>query len=140
MLLQEMPHPEQHQPTDHDQRKDELLGERDGVRWVNDSISTTPHASLAALDCFAGQRIALLVGGPDGLDDIRTIVAQAGDHLLPGGWLLLEHGHDQGAAVRALLTAAGVRSEQVLINAGELSMPTAASKASKITTWSLQSP
>ncbi len=43
----------------------QLLGERDGVRWVNDSISTTPHASLAALDCFAGQRIALLVGGHD---------------------------------------------------------------------------
>ncbi len=47
----------------------QLLGERDGLRWVNDSISTTPHASLAALDCFAGQRIALLVGGHDrGLD------------------------------------------------------------------------
>jgi UDP-N-acetylmuramoylalanine--D-glutamate ligase len=47
----------------------QMLGERDGLRWVNDSISTTPHASLAALDCFAGQRIALLVGGHDrGLD------------------------------------------------------------------------
>lgn len=46
-----------------------LLGVRDGITWVNDSISTTPHASLAALDVFAGQRIALLVGGHDrGLD------------------------------------------------------------------------
>jgi len=45
------------------------IGTRDGVTYVNDSISTTPHASLAALDCFAGQRIALLVGGHDrGLD------------------------------------------------------------------------
>ncbi|MBD9367483.1 UDP-N-acetylmuramoyl-L-alanine--D-glutamate ligase [Xanthomonas sp. XNM01] len=45
------------------------IGTRDGVTWVNDSISTTPHASLAALDCFAGRRIALLVGGHDrGLD------------------------------------------------------------------------
>nr|WP_272494069.1 UDP-N-acetylmuramoyl-L-alanine--D-glutamate ligase [Stenotrophomonas mori] len=45
------------------------LGERDGLCWVNDSISTTPHATLAALECFAGQRIALLVGGHDrGLD------------------------------------------------------------------------
>lgn len=41
------------------------IGERDGVVYVNDSISTTPHASLAALECFAGQRIALLVGGHD---------------------------------------------------------------------------
>ena len=45
------------------------LGSAAGIAYVNDSISTTPHASLAALDCFAGQRIALLVGGHDrGLD------------------------------------------------------------------------
>jgi UDP-N-acetylmuramoylalanine--D-glutamate ligase len=47
----------------------QTIGERDGLRYVNDSISTTPHASLAALECFGGQRIALLVGGHDrGLD------------------------------------------------------------------------
>ncbi|MGV8959591.1 MAG: UDP-N-acetylmuramoyl-L-alanine--D-glutamate ligase [Stenotrophomonas sp.] len=45
------------------------LGERGGIVWINDSISTTPHATLAALECFRGQRIALLVGGHDrGLD------------------------------------------------------------------------
>lgn len=45
------------------------IGARDGRVYVNDSISTTPHASLAALECFSGQRIALLVGGHDrGLD------------------------------------------------------------------------
>jgi UDP-N-acetylmuramoylalanine--D-glutamate ligase len=43
----------------------QLLGERDGLRYVNDSISTTPHASLAALDCHAGETIAILVGGYD---------------------------------------------------------------------------
>jgi len=41
------------------------MGARDGIIWVNDSISTTPHATLAALDCFTGRRIALLVGGHD---------------------------------------------------------------------------
>ena len=47
----------------------QALGIRDGIEWVNDSISTTPHASLAALEAFAGRRIALLVGGHDrGLD------------------------------------------------------------------------
>ncbi|MFC6838922.1 UDP-N-acetylmuramoyl-L-alanine--D-glutamate ligase [Xanthomonas theicola] len=47
----------------------QTLGERAGVAYVNDSISTTPHATLAALDCFGGRRIALLVGGHDrGLD------------------------------------------------------------------------
>ena len=47
----------------------QTMGVRDGVRYVNDSISTTPHATLAALACFPQQRVALLVGGHDrGLD------------------------------------------------------------------------
>lgn len=40
-----------------------LLGERQGVCFVDDSISTTPEASLAALACFPGRRTALLLGG-----------------------------------------------------------------------------
>ncbi len=45
------------------------LGERDGIGYVNDSISTTPHASLAALDCHRGSPVAILLGGHDrGLD------------------------------------------------------------------------
>lgn len=58
----------------------QLLGEHDGLRWVNDSISTTPHASLAALDCFAGQRIALLVGGHDRGLDWHDFAAHMRDH------------------------------------------------------------
>lgn len=50
---------------------------------------------------------AALVSGPDGLADLRQITGRAGSHLLPGGWLLLEHGWDQAAAVRALLLQAG---------------------------------
>jgi len=47
----------------------QTLGTRDGIAWVNDSISTTPHASLAALDVFRDRRVAILVGGHDrGLD------------------------------------------------------------------------
>src|SRR5690606_33618487 len=48
-----------------------------------------------------------LASGPEGLHAIRNIVAGAPAHLVPRGWLLLEHGHDQGPAVRALLDAAG---------------------------------
>lgn len=44
-----------------------------------------------------------LTSGPDGLDDIRWIAAHAPAHLLPGGWLLFEHGWDQADAVAALL-------------------------------------
>jgi release factor glutamine methyltransferase len=48
-----------------------------------------------------------LVGGPDGLDAIRAIAAAAPEHLAPGGWLLLEHGAGQRAAVRSVLAASG---------------------------------
>ncbi|WP_137917863.1 peptide chain release factor N(5)-glutamine methyltransferase [Hydrogenophaga sp. 2FB] len=48
-----------------------------------------------------------LTAGADGLDDLRAIVANAPEALQPGGWLLLEHGHDQAVAVCALLQAAG---------------------------------
>ncbi len=48
-----------------------------------------------------------LVSGRDGLDDMRRIVAQAGAHLNPGGWLMLEHGCDQAASVRGLLRQSG---------------------------------
>lgn len=50
---------------------------------------------------------AALASGRDGLDDIRRIAAGAPAHLVPGGWLLLEHGFEQGEAVRALLRQAG---------------------------------
>jgi release factor glutamine methyltransferase len=45
--------------------------------------------------------------GADGLNAIRQIIAGASAHLAPQGWLLLEHGWQQGAAVRDLLCAAG---------------------------------
>ena len=48
-----------------------------------------------------------LSSGADGLDAIRRIVGDAPSHLATGGWLLLEHGWNQGAAVRALLAEAG---------------------------------
>ncbi|MBS0230150.1 MAG: hypothetical protein JSS52_03190 [Proteobacteria bacterium] len=41
------------------------LGERDGILYVNDSISTTPMATLAALDLYADHPVAVLVGGHD---------------------------------------------------------------------------
>lgn len=50
---------------------------------------------------------AALASGADGLDAIRVIVRDAGRHLHPGGWLLLEHGWNQGPAVRVLLEDAG---------------------------------
>jgi release factor glutamine methyltransferase len=48
-----------------------------------------------------------LSSGADGLDAIRAIVDAAPRHLLPGSWLMLEHGRDQAARVRDLLAARG---------------------------------
>ena len=48
-----------------------------------------------------------LVAGSAGLDGIEVIVEQSPRHLAAGGWLLFEHGHEQGACSRVLLTAAG---------------------------------
>lgn len=48
-----------------------------------------------------------LASGPDGLEDIRRIVADAPAYLHPGGWLLLEHGYDQAEKVRDLLQQTG---------------------------------
>ncbi|MEP6939217.1 MAG: peptide chain release factor N(5)-glutamine methyltransferase [Rudaea sp.] len=50
-----------------------------------------------------------LASGADGLDAIRAIVREARLHLKAQGWLLFEHGHDQGHAARDLLVAAGYR-------------------------------
>jgi release factor glutamine methyltransferase len=50
--------------------------------------------------------LALSPGG-DGLDALRAIITGAPTHLVPGGWLLLEHGWDQAPAVAALLADAG---------------------------------
>jgi release factor glutamine methyltransferase len=50
--------------------------------------------------------LSALASGVDGLDDIRRIAGDARQHLVPGGWLLFEHGWNQGDAVRMLLSNA----------------------------------
>ena len=61
-----------------------------------------PH--LAEL---AAEPLAALVSGPEGLDALRSIIGQSPRVLRAGGWLMLEHGFDQGGAVRTLLAEAG---------------------------------
>jgi release factor glutamine methyltransferase len=48
--------------------------------------------------------------GADGLEAFRAVVREAPGHLLPRGWLLLEHGAGQHEDVRALLEAAGLET------------------------------
>ena len=79
-------------------------GERFDVIASNPPYIAEGDHHLAAL---SHEPLTALTAGPDGLDDIRQIVAQAPGALRPGGWLLLEHGHDQAAAVRELLGTQG---------------------------------
>jgi len=64
-----------------------------------------PHLALGDLPHEPREALA---AGPDGLDDLRRIASGASRRLRPGGWLLLEHGFDQGSAVRSLLKDAGL--------------------------------
>jgi len=48
--------------------------------------------------------LTALVSGDDGLDDIRHLITVSKKYLLSPGWLLLEHGHDQGSRVITLLS------------------------------------
>ncbi len=72
-------------------------------------VSNPPYIADADphLDALRYEPAPALSSGADGLDAIRIIASAAPAHLRSGGWLLLEHGRDQGDAVRALLQAAG---------------------------------
>lgn len=81
-----------------------LAGERFDLIASNPPYIAEGDPHLAALGHEPG---SALTAGPDGLDDIRALVSTAPAALNPSGWLLLEHGHDQADAVRALLQATG---------------------------------
>ena len=83
-----------------------------GVEGMFDAIVSNPPYIASAdphLAALTHEPLQALASGSDGLDDIRTIVAQAPNHLRAGGWLLLEHGYDQAEAVQALPQAQGFR-------------------------------
>ena len=63
-----------------------------------------PHLALGDVRF---EPVGALAAGPDGLDAIRRIVAETTHCLRPGGWLLVEHGYDQAAAVAKLLDEKG---------------------------------
>ena len=79
------------------------LGEHDGRHWINDSISTTPEATLAALESLRGRAVTVLVGGHDRGLDWSHFVAEVGMH-----------------APHAIICsgANGVRIHQALVAAG----------------------
>ncbi|NMM37153.1 MAG: peptide chain release factor N(5)-glutamine methyltransferase [Glaciimonas sp.] len=79
-------------------------------------VANPPY--IVAGDAHLGQGdlrfepISALTDHADGLSALRTIVDGAASHLMVGGWLLMEHGFDQAAAVRALLIEQGFQQVQ----------------------------
>ena len=87
------------------------LGERDGWHWVNDSISTTPLATLAALESLHGRTVTVLVGGHDrGLDWTPFVEAMRN---APANAIVCMGGN--GARIETALRTAGVACPVLLV-------------------------
>nr|WP_255747004.1 UDP-N-acetylmuramoyl-L-alanine--D-glutamate ligase [Lysobacter sp. CFH 32150] len=98
------PHAASFQPLPH---RLQTLGTRDGITYVNDSISTTPHASLAALEVFRDRRVAILVGGHDrGID--WTAFAEAMQRQAPAAIVTMGQ---NGPRIHALLAPIAMQSD-----------------------------
>jgi release factor glutamine methyltransferase len=71
--------------------------------------SNPPYIAVSDphLPALVHEPLPALAAGDDGLRDIRRIVEEAPNHLLAGGWLLLEHGHDQAERVGRLFRQRG---------------------------------
>jgi UDP-N-acetylmuramoylalanine--D-glutamate ligase len=94
----------------------ETVAERDGVLWVNDSISTTPESTIAALDSFAEREIVLIGGGQDRGQDytgLASRLAEAGASVvgLPStGQRLIAAARRAGVPQRRAIESADLRA------------------------------
>ena len=74
-------------------------------------VSNPPYVEEGDSHLFTGdlrfEPQQALVAADGGLADLEKLVVDAPDHLHANGWLLLEHGYDQGAEVRSLLQKRG---------------------------------
>ena len=77
-------------------------------------VSNPPYIEAEDSHLLAGdvrfEPSSALVAGVDGLDDLRLIIGQSSGFLQQAGWLMVEHGYNQGAVVRDLFSAAGFQS------------------------------
>jgi UDP-N-acetylmuramoylalanine--D-glutamate ligase len=92
------------------------LGERDGYGYVNDSISTTPHASLAALECYGDRQVALLLGGHDRGVEWQDFAGHMQQHAPP---VIVTMGAN-GPRIHALLAPLAAQGRFLLAQADDL--------------------
>lgn len=92
----------------------EAVAERGGVLWVNDSISTTPESTIAALASFPGRRVLLIAGGQDRGQDYASLgraLAGAGAVVIgvpTTGARVVDAAREAGAPARATATVAAL--------------------------------
>ena len=95
-----------------------LAGQRVALIVSNPPYVASADAHLQRGDARFEPRLALSAGD-DGLDAIRDITASAAMHLIPGGALVIEHGHDQKLAVHDLFHHHGYRDVRAYQDLGE---------------------
>jgi len=112
------PHAASFQPLPH---RLQPVGERDGFAYVDDSISTTPHATLAALALYREREVAVLVGGHDRGLPWQEFADAMREHA-PRAIVTLGHGVDgqNGDRIHALLAPLAVEGRFALSQARDL--------------------
>jgi release factor glutamine methyltransferase len=85
-----------------------LAGEAFDLIVANPPYIAADEACLKLGD-LAHEPTVALQAGPEGLDAIQALGAHAAEHLSPGGWILVEHGHDQQHAVSRIFEESGLR-------------------------------
>ncbi len=90
----------------------QALAAGDSIRQFDLVLCNPPYIAGddPHLPALRHEPLAALTPGGDGLGALQAVIGGAPAHLVPGGWLLLEHGWRQAPAVRAALRAAGFES------------------------------
>jgi release factor glutamine methyltransferase len=78
-------------------------------------VEDDPHLSLGDVRF---EPLTALTSGHDGLEDIRTLISESRSYLVEGGWLLIEHGFDQEAALQKLFTDNGFQQVETIYDYG----------------------
>lgn len=87
-----------------------VMGRRFATIVSNPPYVTEHEFRLHGFELTHEPLLALLGGGREGLSAIRLIVGKASEFLLPGGWLLVEHGSRQGSSVARIFQQAGLEA------------------------------
>ncbi|MDX1502973.1 MAG: UDP-N-acetylmuramoyl-L-alanine--D-glutamate ligase [Thermoanaerobaculia bacterium] len=107
----------EHRPLPHRLQR---LGERDGLLWVDDSLSTIPEATVAAVAAFAGRPVTVLVGGHDRGVEYGGLAARLVAAPVQAVICLPESGARVAAALRAELQRVDSPARPALFEAAGL--------------------